>query len=278
MDVIAAIEANYALLSKTEQHLALYVIEKGSELANTGIKELANQTQASSATISRFVRKLGFKNYEHFKLALAKDPKQSPPLLGGVSSPVMAESIQVFNTYQAVIKEAQASLDKEMMQRLLDSIQSAERIFIYGMGSSGLSATEFSQRLMRMGLTTFVACDDHMMTIYNHILHKEDLVIGISSEGETVEVNQSLKMAKQNGAKTAAITCNRTGHIIQLVDYPLITGMHLQITEFINSQFPLMYVIDVLSTLLLEDKRYRWNIERTISAIYAIKTNDDREH
>ncbi|MDO4670334.1 MAG: MurR/RpiR family transcriptional regulator [Aerococcus sp.] len=275
MDVIASIEANYALLSKTEQHLALYVIEKGSELADSRIEELASATQISSATISRFVRKLQFKNYEHFKLALAKEPKPVHPLLGGNSSPVISESIQVFNTYQAVIHKAQTSLDKKMIQRLLDGIQSAERIFIYGMGSSGLTAIEFSQRLMRMGLTTFAAQDDHMMTIYNHILHREDLVIGISSEGETVEVNQSLKMAKKNGAKTAAITCNASGRIVQIVDCPLITGMRLPITEFINSQFPLMYMIDVLCTLLLEDKCYRWNIERTISAIYAIKTNYD---
>lgn len=275
MDVIATIEANYALLSKSEQRLALYVIEKGSALKDAGIERLADQSHTSSATISRFVRKLGFKNYEHFKLALEDTPRLRAPLLGGQSSPIMGESIQVFHTYQAVIKEAQASLDKDTIQHLLDRIQAAERIFIYGMGSSGLTATEFSQRLMRMGLTTFAAHDDHMMTIYNHILHKGDLVIGISSEGETVEVNQALKMAKRNGANTAAITCNRTGSVVAIVDDPLITGMRLQITEFINSQFPLMYVIDVLCTLLLEDKRYRWNIERTISAIYAIKTNYD---
>lgn len=271
MDIINRINHSYAMLSKKEQTLALYAIEKSDEMADKDIRGFAAETGISMSTISRFVRKIGYRNFEQFRSSFEAPSEGLSSHIGGNPSCVKEESISVYRTYQEVIREAQEMVDSAMVEKAIAAIKESGRVFVYGMGSSGLTATEFRQRLTRMGLNAFVATDDHMMAIHNQSIRKGDSVIGVSASGKTYEVVESLKSAKSHGAKTIAITASH-GMLSQVVDYPMICGHELAIKEFINSQIPLIYAIDLMCMLLLEDNRLRWNLERTILSMDAIKS------
>lgn len=83
------------------------------------------------------------------------------------------------------------------MDAVLDKIKVLEE-FIFWVGSSGLSALELNQRLIRMGMNSVCVTDSHMMLI-NSSLVTQGCVIGISVSGETTDINKAIRLAKLRG-------------------------------------------------------------------------------
>ena len=54
------------------------------------------------------------------------------------------------------------------------------------------------------------------------IVSKNDVVIGISTSGNSINVKNGLKTAKKNGASTIALLGNNGGNIGTTVDCPII--------------------------------------------------------
>ena len=54
------------------------------------------------------------------------------------------------------------------------------------------------------------------------IVSKDDIVIGISTSGNSTNVKNGLKISKKNGAKTIGLLGNNGGQIKSIVDYPLV--------------------------------------------------------
>ena len=63
--------------SDLEKRIADFMIENKEEVANMNLNQLANATYVSTATISRFCRKLGEKNYNNFSKFLVNFEKNN---------------------------------------------------------------------------------------------------------------------------------------------------------------------------------------------------------
>lgn len=70
------------------------------------------------------------------------------------------------------------------------------------------------------------------------ILHKEDLVIGISGSGNSEDVINAAQYAKEIGCKVVGITGYHGGKLKQLADYHLDAGIDdMQISEDVHMMF-----------------------------------------
>ena len=125
------------------------------------------------------------------------------------------------------------------------------------------------QRLLRMGFNTLSISDSHMMIINSSIVSEKDLVIGLSIGGETKEVVQALRVCKENEAKVIAITSFEGSSITKYSDINLMVynPKFIDKNRFINSQFSVMYVLDLISMVLLKDENLREKMQITIDAI-----------
>ena len=162
------------------------------------------------------------------------------------------------------------------MDAVLDKIKGARRIYIFGVGSSGLSALELNQRLIRMGMNSVCVTDSHMMLINSSLVTQEDVVIGISVSGETTDINKAIRLAKLRGAGIIGLTSFSESELSKLSDIYLLAynSTFVDNERFVNSQFALMYVIDILSMKLLGDDRYQYAMLQTIDTI-LMKTEKD---
>lgn len=241
MNIICEIQQKYNNFSDKEKAIANYILHQPDMIKNINIIELAKITGTSSSTITRFSKKIG------------------------------CDSIfsSVYNHYNEVIERTNSLIDKSAILNIVEEIKKANKIYLYGVGSSGLTATEMMQRLIRMGFNVHCISDSHMMIINSSITSPEDLVIGFSISGETKELVNALKVSKKNGAKTACITSFDESLITAYSDIILkvyntrFIGRH----KFINSQFSTMYLVDLISTVLLEDKNLEEKMQITIDAI-----------
>jgi len=109
----------------------------------------------------------------------------------------------------------------EHVARILDShggtveaavktIASAKRVFVYGVGRSGLVARAFAMRLTQLGLDTFFIGE----TI-TPIVRSGDLVIIVSNTGTTMSAVQTANIARRVGAQVLAVTGNAHSKLAQ---------------------------------------------------------------
>ena len=125
------------------------------------------------------------------------------------------------------------------------------------------------QRLLRMGFNVHCISDSHMMIINSSIASKDDLVIGISISGETSEVVNALRISKKNGAKVVSITSFENSSITKYSDinFTVYNAKFVDKERFINSQFSIMYLFDLISMVLLRDETLSNKMQITIDAI-----------
>ena len=113
--------------------------------------------------------------------------------------------------------------------------------------------------------------DSHMMLMNSSIITEEDLVIGISISGETTDILQALRLAKLRGVSIIVLTAFSESKLAKLSDVYLLAynSTFVNNERFVNSQFALMYVIDILSMKLLEDDRYQYTMLQTMETILS---------
>jgi 6-phospho-3-hexuloisomerase len=108
------------------------------------------------------------------------------------------------------IQEVLAKVDESVVDEIVDSIISAKKIFIYGVGRSGLVGKAFAVRLVQMGL------DVHFIgETTTPIVEAIDLVIIVSNTGETMSAIQTANIVRRVGAKVISITSNMQSKLAQ---------------------------------------------------------------
>lgn len=96
------------------------------------------------------------------------------------------------------------------------TIASAKRVFVYGVGRSGLVARAFAMRLTQLGLDSFFIGE----TI-TPIVKAGDLVVIVSNTGTTMSAVQTANIARRVGAKVLAVTGNAHSKLAQAANLSL---------------------------------------------------------
>lgn len=260
MDIIYEIKQKYNSFSQKEKDIADYILTHKENIQNISITNLSKEIGASTSTITRFSKKINCDSFVQMKIKL-----------NTINSNIQEDDLfsAVHNYYTEVIEKTNQLINKKLILKIVEEIKKAKKIYIYGVGSSGLTAVEFMQRLLRMGFNVSSITDSHMMIINSSIVSNEDLVIGISISGETKEIVNSLRIAQKNGAQTIGVTSFSNSSITNFSnDLVLICASDfIHKRDFINTQFSTMYLFDLISTILLSNKDLRKKMQLTIEAI-----------
>lgn len=97
-------------------------------------------------------------------------------------------------------------LDLAEVRRAIDVLHRANRIDLYGSGTSGFVAQDFFHKLIRIGHAAAVFSDPHLQLSSAASLKAGDVAVGFSYSGETEETIQAMKIASERGATTISIT------------------------------------------------------------------------
>ena len=153
---------------------------------------------------------------------------------------------------QNLIKQSTENIEKlkslseqinQSIKVIIDCCRNGNKVIIFGNGGSAADAqhiaAEFVGRfnLERKSLPAIALTSDSsiLTSISNDysfdlvfsrqcesLVSKNDVVIGISTSGNSINVKNGLKTAKKNGAKTIALLGNNGGNIGSIVDCPII--------------------------------------------------------
>lgn len=258
LDTIGALQNS---LTKTEKKIANAILAQPDLLSQCSLSEVAHQLDVGEATFIRFCRTLGFKGYTDFKLdlaiELATQEKESSVLLDTDVSETDTPreiAIKLQTTLSNVITETINLLDFNELEKVVEELRKAKRIFLFGVGSSGITAEDAKHKLMRIGLQTDAVTNNHFMYMQAALLKKGDVVIGISHSGYSEETTKALHIARENDAITVAITHNLRSPITNEADYVLINGNrqgHMQ-GDSIGTKMTQLFVLDLIYAMLVK--------------------------
>lgn len=120
---------------------------------------------------------------------------------------------EVLISIEKEIDEAVRKIDHEEIMLVINQIASANRVFVYGVGRSGLMAKAFTMRLMHLGITAFFADETSTPSA-----SKGDFLIVCSGSGETGCVKAMAAKAKKLGLKLGLLTIDENSSIGQIAD------------------------------------------------------------
>ncbi|KQL58743.1 MULTISPECIES: MurR/RpiR family transcriptional regulator [Bacillaceae] len=263
--IINHIQLAYHTLSTAEKQIADYVTSHKEELANIHIRDLANKSNTSIATITRFCKKLGVKSFVDFKILLRDE------LIRSEASDHLIE--EMAHMYKVIINGSNSLLSEAQIIGACQLIEAAERIEIYGIGSSSLSGQELKFRLMRMGFRVDAHSDSHTMLMNASLLSSKDLVIAISNSGHTQDIIDAAALAKENKAKILLLTNHESTPLSKLADYLLLSYSPKAFYNkgFLNAQLSILHILDLISMVLLKEKEREDSRIKTLDALNKLK-------
>ena len=104
-----------------------------------------------------------------------------------------------------IVKMIAQTLENEIegTDEFVDAIIGARKVFIYGVGRSGLIAKAFAIRLVQMGLEVYFVGET-----VTPIVEEGHLVVIVSHTGETMSAIQTANIVRRVGARVITITAN----------------------------------------------------------------------
>lgn len=253
------INSYFPSLTKSEQKVAETVLEKLEEVIYFSVTDLADQAGVGETTVLRFCRRIGFKGYQEFKLAAAKDIS-STSTVENVGDDQPSNLIHTISNYTiSAIQETVNLMSEKELEKATNLLKNANSVTFFGVGTSGLTALDAKTRFLRIGRRTEAIIDSHIQSMTAATLTKGDVVVGLSVSGSTKDTIDSLSVARDNGATVIAITFYARSPITKLADVVLVSGGKESPLEggSLAAKISQLFVIDLLCTgLALEDKEY----------------------
>ncbi|KAF5043829.1 putative HTH-type transcriptional regulator YbbH [bioreactor metagenome] len=260
MDILNVIENLKPTLSLNDKKLADYVINNRLEICEMTVQQFASVSDTSPAAIIRFSKKLGYSGFKEFQMAIAKnlskELNQEKEIYEQITTNDSTEKIisKVINAHINAVKNTESIIKSEIIDEAVDAINNADTIHLFGVGGSYVVALDFQYKLVRINMKTSLHSDYHLQLVSASYINKNDIAIAISNSGKTKETFNSLKLAKERGAKTISITHVGKNPIADISDININT-IHIEQgfrIGAISSRISQLTLIDIIFMSLIK--------------------------
>ncbi|ANN35486.1 hypothetical protein BK704_00885 [[Bacillus thuringiensis] serovar konkukian] len=270
-NLIYGIECSMSKFTRTEEELAKYILQQPDEVSQLTISQIAKKLHISPATITRFCQKLTFSGFNEFRHELKRfvDLQNTPTIMKNIKQ--VDYFAKLYQDHLGIIDNTFRITRYNDIQKAVSFLTQADKIHVYGIGSSGLAAQEFKSKFFRIGLHVEAITDPHQAVMDAALSNENSVVIGISISGVTKEIIRTVKIAKKQGALTIVFTGNKNSELSQLGDLSLLvtskSGMYMG--QNISPLLPLLLLFDLIYTeLVAKDYKNRIRIrEKTLQAL-----------
>lgn len=213
-------------LTRSERKIAQLVMDQPEAVIKMTASELAKASNTSPASVIRFCKSIGIPSFPELKLMLSAE-KDVPitmnysdispdEKLGDVKTKLLG------NAYQSM-RETIELVDDELLSDVINLIDGAPFIYVYGIGSSYLVAENIAQKWNRIGKVCICIADVHILISSLTSAPEKSVFIGISNSGETAEVLTLNEIAQEHGLTTIGITEFGSNRLSKKVDVSLQT-------------------------------------------------------
>lgn len=210
-NVMERISAEYYQLTASERKVADYVTDHQQDTQIMSISDLAEACGVAEATITRFCRKLDYKGYNAFKLALANNVahRRGIPFLSGEVTPeddIQEMCHKLYGAEVDAVSQTLTLIRPDDVIRAADLLTQADKVLCMGQGGSMIMAEEAAHIFSTAGMNFFALSDSHTQIVYTSALTERDAILFFSYSGATREAVELLELAHRRRVPTVLIT------------------------------------------------------------------------
>ena len=278
-NVFETINQAYYELTAAEKKAADFVIKNRERTQYLSISELAEESGVAEATISRFCRRLGYKGYNAFKLAIANagavsrvPSENNNPVHSSDSIPELANKL--YTAENEALQQTLSLLRPESIEQAIAILKDAKKVLCMGQGGSMILASEAAHLFSTFDGKYYAVSDSHMQIIASATLCAEDAVLFFSYSGSTRELMETLSVVREQGAKVILITRFPRSPGAKLADVVLQCGSNENPLQHgsVPARIAQLFLLDILFTrLCLDDPETCQENRQRIAAALADK-------
>lgn len=247
--------------SSSEKVLATYILTNGSDVLNMSSLELAKQTFTSSATITRLCKKLDYKGFHDFKIALSaqlqytfdESHEINPNFPFQKGDTVHTIKNNIATLAKDSIHHTIHNIDNDVLTKVVSLLEQAQVIDIYGVSGPLRMASDFQYKMFRIGRTVHIAPMINEQLFQAAQSEKGHCAILISYSGETEEVCKVAQLLKSKHIPMIGITSFGKSRLLSLCDYVLYMDsrerIYAKVSTF-GSTFSIYLILDILYACL----------------------------
>lgn len=246
----------YPSLKTALQKVADVILKQPEMAIYASVNEVAAVAHVSEATVMRFCRILGFKGFQDFKIALAREMVIPSPRFHeeapGEGDGAMVR--KVFQINSAALQDTLEILEIEAMHTAAQILIDAPQVMVIGVSGSGPAVAYAGNRFLLLGIKAFMYTDFYLMLMAASLLSAGDVLLAISNSGTTREIIETVRVAKEKDAQVICITNNSLSPLARICEPALVTAsreMSLP-EEAVASLVCQISILDALSAMILQ--------------------------
>ena len=286
-NVEVRVRSSYSALSPTCQKAADYLLAHTRELYSIPIAELARQSGVSSAAWVRLCKEIGYTGLKDMRQQLYLQYSAEPQV--EVDPTVHFSDLREGKSAQEILQNVTAAslqalqrtsklMDPTAYQTASDWLLQSKSIKLFGMGASGLVASDLCDKLLRIGKNAIFNFNSHVQLSYSATLTKNDTAVFISNTGKTQEILQALEAVQASGCHTIGITHYSKSPLsagCKLLLYTSSKEVYVR-SGAMSSRLAQLMVVDALFTVLASQDYAA--IQGTLESSYQICMSHRVDH
>lgn len=239
-------------LNKSERKVADAIMLDPEAATHSSIANLAIKASVSEPSVNRFCKRFNTAGFPDFKIKLAKSLVSGVRFVNqNVDSDDTVEHFtpKIFDSTMNDLALVRDTIDHGVVNEVVDKLIDAERIYFFGLGTSGAVARDAENKFFRFNLPVSFHDDVLMMRMLASTGRSGDVFFVISHTGRTKEVIEISEIAVDNGSTVIALTSpgsplSLISSISLEVNVPENTDEYMAMT----SRIAHLVILDVLAT------------------------------
>jgi DNA-binding MurR/RpiR family transcriptional regulator len=246
------IQSKFDLLPNNQRKVADFVIDNFDNIPFIDVHEVAKQAGVSVASVIRFAQSVGFTGFSELRDAVSDSLKKhlkKNELFSLVDKSKLENDIltSVANMDVKNINDTLSNIDREIFNKVIETIVKSDRVFTAGLGISYLVAEILSYQLTQVGIDASVLKHTHTLFLEQVLyMNKKDLLICFSFPPYSRETIDVAKYAKEKGIKVISVTNKPTAPITSYSEEVLTVKSENML--FTNSFAAISVLINAIAT------------------------------
>ena len=274
-EFISKLNESYQSLSPGFQKIAKYLSEKMTEAMLLNSTEMANKTSVSEATLTRFIKHLGYNGFTEFRRDISQMVVDDL-----AKTKTLAESAQFFEDSKSIFAEVirddiesigrlPSYISEKLFNEVVETLTTARNVYVLGLRSSYAVAFYFafimrpllnSLRLIRIGVGDL---PEQIMDA-----DKQDILLVICLKRYTKTTYDIMEQFKKRGTKIITITSDPFSLVGQISDVKLIVK-----TDTLSYTAPMSLMNAFINAMIIKKKsQYMSAIKRHEQALEDFDT------
>lgn len=256
--VINEICSIYDSLSSGERAIADYMLSNSSVASSMTTRELAQASETSAASVSRFARRLGYESYSALRQALLHDGDayDDQGKLSVISTRAPRAALEtVLMVKNRELMDTLSLLDENELVRAVHMLENSVSITFAAVGNTIPAALSASFLLSQLGLRSNCAPTTEAMMLESLSLTPRDVIVFLSKSGHSKRLNKMMDNALDSETPTIVITNQPGSPLARRATCVLHAATHdkLLSTDLPFSHNSINFIVETIFLLLSSD-------------------------